>query len=323
MIEFLTAPFELGFQQRALWGGLVAALMCSVVGTWLVLRGMSFFGDAFVHGVMPGIATAVLLGGNVYLGAAIAAVVMLAGISLVHRATTLKEDTGIGLLFVGMMALGVVIISLSSSYTGALTSILFGDALGVSAEHLRVQAVLAGAVILLSVLLYRPLLALSFSPEKATALGMRPQLTHVLLLVMIGAAVIASFQAVGTVLVFGLLVGPPATAALLARTVPAMMVLAALIGAASVTLGLIISFHAGTAASATMALVPIVVFFLVLASQALVRLLRTRGRRAAARRGSSAAARRRSGEGVLSPEAQPSVKSGAAPLTQGHGQVRG
>ncbi len=300
-MEWLTLPFELGFQRRALLGGLIAAVMCSVVGTWLVLRGMSFFGDAFVHGVMPGIATAVLLGGNVYLGAAVAAVVMLAGISLVHRATALKEDTAIGLLFVGMMALGVVIISMSDSYTGSLTTILFGDALGVSAEHLRVQGVIAAAVVLLALLLYRPLLTLSFSEAKARSLGMRPQLTHVLLLVMIGAAVIGSFQAVGTVLVFGLLVGPPATAALLTRTVPAMMLTAMALGALSVTLGLILSFHWDTAASATMALVPIVLFFAVLAVQSLLRLVR--GRRAG---------RPVAGDAVLAPQTEPTVKEPAA-----------
>ncbi|TFI01477.1 MULTISPECIES: metal ABC transporter permease [Micrococcus] len=302
-MEWLTAPFELGFQQRALMGGLIAAVMCSVVGTWLVLRGMSFFGDAFVHGVMPGIATAVLLGGNVYVGAAVAAVVMLAGISLVHRATTLKEDTAIGLLFVGMMALGVVIISMSDSYTGSLTSILFGDALGVSVEHLWIQGGIAAAVVLLALLLYRPLLTLSFSEAKARSLGMCPQLTHVLLLVMIGAAVIGSFQAVGTVLVFGLLVGPPATAALVTRTVPAMMFTAMVLGAFSVTLGLILSFHWNTAASATMALVPIVLFFVVLTVQAVLRRGRGRGRRAG---------RRVAGDAVLTPAVEPTVKEPTA-----------
>ena len=166
-MDWLTDPFLLGFQQRALIGGLLAAVMCSVVGTWLVLRGMSFFGDAFVHGVLPGIALAVVLGGNVHVGAAVAAAVMLAGVSLVHRATTLKEDTAIGLLFVGMMALGVVISSLSDSYTGSLTSILFGDALGVTPEGLRIQAWIGAAVVLMSLVLYRPLLALSFSEAKA------------------------------------------------------------------------------------------------------------------------------------------------------------
>ena len=293
MIEWIMAPFELGFQRRALLGGLIAAVMCSVVGTWLVPRGMSFFGDAFVHGVMPGIATAVLLDGNVYVGAAVAALVMLGGISLVHRATTLKEDTGIGLLFVGMMALGVVIISTSSSYTGSLTAILFGDALGVRPEHLWVQGIIAVIVVLAAVLLYRPLLTLSFSPAKAVSLGMRPGLTHVLLLMMIGAAVIGSFQAVGTVLVFGLLVGPPATAALLCRTVPTMMATAMVLGALSVSAGLVLSFHLGTAASATMALVPILLFFVVLAVRSAVSAVR--GRRGRPGPGGS--------EPVLGPEA--------------------
>ena len=128
-MEWFTEPFALGFQQRALLGGVLAAVMTSVVGTWLVLRGMSFFGDAFVHGVIPGIAAAVVLDLNPLVGAAVAATVMVFAIELVNRQTVLGEDTSIGLLFVGMLALGVVIISRLDSYSGSLTSILFGDAL--------------------------------------------------------------------------------------------------------------------------------------------------------------------------------------------------
>lgn len=263
-VEWVLEPFALGFQQRALVGGLVAALMCSVVGVWLVLRGMSFFGDAFVHGVIPGIAAAVLFGFSPYLGAAVAAAVMVGGMQLVYRTTTLKEDTSIGLLFVGMMALGVVMISTSDSYTGSLTAILFGDTLGVSWDDIRVQSIMAVAVVLFAVVLYRPLMALSFSPSKARSLGMHPALTHGLLLVLIATAVIGSFQAVGTLLVFGLLVGPPATAALLSRTVPQMFAWSLAIAAFSVWCGLTLSYYAGTAGSATMSLVPIVLFFLVL-----------------------------------------------------------
>lgn len=270
LMEWLTEPFALGFQQRALIAGAVAGVMASLVGTWLVLRGMSFFGDAFVHGVVPGIAAAVLFDFSPFAGAAVAAAVMVLGISLVHRQTALKEDTAIGLLFVGMLALGVVIISRSSSYTGSLTSILFGDALGVTREALVGQAVLAAVVVVLAVLLYRPLLALSFDRTKAQALGMRPGLTHSVLLVLIAAAVIGSYQSVGTLLVFGLLVGPPATAALLSRTVPMMMALAVVIAVFSVWLGLMLSFYLDTAGSATMAIVPIVLFFVVLAVTRLV-----------------------------------------------------
>ena len=263
-MDWFLEPFSLAFQQRALIGGALAALMTSIVGTWLVLRGMSFFGDAFVHGVVPGIAAAVVLDINPIIGAAFAAGVMVLAIEVVHRQTALSEDTSIGLLFVGMLALGVVIISRLDSYSGSLTSILFGDALGVTAADLVWQAVLATVVIAVALVLYRPLLTLSFNAEKSQLLGMKPKRTHAALLVLIAAAVIGSYQSVGTLLVFGLLVGPPATASLLARTVPRMMIYAAIIALFSVWLGLTLSYHWGTAGSATMALVPIVLFFIVL-----------------------------------------------------------
>ena len=264
-MEFFTEPFALAFQQRALLGGALAALMTSVVGTWLVLRGMSFFGDAFVHGVVPGIAAAVVLDINPILGAAVAAAVMVFAIEVVNRQTVLSEDTSIGLLFVGMLALGVVIISRLDTYSGSLTSILFGDALGVTTSDLYGQAALALIVIVVALALYRPLLALSFNAEKAELWGMKPKRAHAALLVLIAAAVIGSYQSVGTLLVFGLLVGPPATASLIARTVPRMMAYSVVIALFSVWLGLTLSYHLGTAGSATMALVPIVLFFLVLA----------------------------------------------------------
>ncbi|NNJ62811.1 MAG: metal ABC transporter permease [Dactylosporangium sp.] len=264
-MQWLTDPFLLGFQQRSLLGGILAGLMSSVVGTWLVLRGMSFFGDAFVHGVVPGIAAAVVLEINPAIGAAVAAAVMVAGIEVVNRQTALKEDTAIGLLFVGMLALGVVIISASDSYSGNLTSILFGDALGVSESDLIGQAALAAIVIGASIVFYRPFLVMAFDRTKAELLGMRPGRAHAALLVLVAAAVIGSYRSVGTLLVFGLLVGPPATAALLARTVPWMMLLATVVAVVSVWLGLLLSYHLGTAGSATMAMIPIVLFFLTLA----------------------------------------------------------
>ncbi len=258
-MDWWVEPFMLGFQQRALIGGMIAGATCSIVGVWLVLRGMSFFGDAFVHGVLPGIAAGVIFGFSPYLGAAVAALVMVGGIELIHRQTSLKEDTAIGLLFVGMMALGVALISKSRTYTGSLTS----------------MGVLGAIVVAGSLILYRPLLALSFSPAKAETLGMSPRFTHAALLVLIATAVIGSFQAVGTLLVFGLLVGPPATAALLARTVPQMFALSVTLAAFAVWLGLTLSYHWGTAGSATMALVAIAVFFLVLALTRITQVIRS------------------------------------------------
>jgi manganese/iron transport system permease protein len=263
-MDWLTEPFELAFQQRALLGGALAAIASSVVGTWVVIRGMSFLGDALVHGVVPGIALALLLDINLMAGAAVAAVVMIGGINFVHRQTSFSEDTGIGLLFVGMLALGVILVSKTSSFAGNLTSILFGDALGVSSRDVLTLAVLAVIVVVASVVLYRPFLLLAFNEQKTMLLGYSPTVANWLLLGLITLAIVGSFQTVGTLLVFGLLVGPPATAALVVRRVPAMMALSALIGIASVVIGLIVSFHADTSGSATMAIVPIVAFFLVL-----------------------------------------------------------
>jgi manganese/iron transport system permease protein len=270
-MNWLIAPFELAFQQRALVGGSLAAIALALVGTWVVIRGMTFLGDALVHGVVPGIALAILLDFNVLIGAALAAAVMIGGINLVHRQTTFSEDTGIGLLFVGMLGLGVILISRTASYTGSLTSILFGDALGVTQSDIAVLSLVAGVTILVSALLYRPFLVLAFNEHKAQLLGLRPRLAHSALLGLITLSIVGSFQTVGTLLVFGLLVGPPATAALLVRRVPAIMATAAGIGVLSVAIGLIISFHADTSGSATIAVVPIVMFFVVLAVRSATR----------------------------------------------------
>ncbi len=266
-MDWLTAPFELAFQQRALLGGSLAAVALAVVGTWVVIRGMTFLGDALVHGVIPGIALAVLLDFSVVVGAAIAALVMIGGINLVHRQTAFSEDTGIGLLFVGMLGVGVILISRTASYSGSLTGILFGDALGVTAGDLAFLAAVAVVTLSVSALLYRPFLVLSFNEQKAEMLGLRPRLAHIAMLALITLSIVGSFQTVGTLLVFGMLVGPPATAALLVERVPVMMATAALIGVASVAIGLLISFHADTSGSATMAVVPIVGFFLVLTAR--------------------------------------------------------
>ncbi len=267
MIPWLLEPFALGFQQRALIGGVLAAVAMAVVGTWVVIRGMSFLGDALVHGVVPGIAIAILFDFNVLVGAALAALVMIGGINFVHRQTTFNEDTGIGLLFVGMLALGVIVLSRTATYASQLTSVLFGDVLGVGQGDLVGLAWLAVVAVVVSVVMYRPFLVLAFNDQKAQLLGMRPGLANIVLLGLITFAIVGSFQTVGTLLVFGLLVGPPATAALLVRRVPAMMATSALIGALSVVVGLVVSYHAETSGSATMAILPVILFFVVLISR--------------------------------------------------------
>lgn len=264
-MEWLIEPFELAFMQRALVGALLAVVTTSVVGTWVVLRGMSFIGDALAHGVLPGIALAFAWGIDLRLGALASAVVVIAGVSLVTHRSRLPEDTGIGLLFVGMLALGVIIISRQGSYTGELSSFLFGDVLGVTAADIRVQAVAAAVVVAGAVVGFRAFLALSFNVDTARTLGLAPGVAHAAMLALVALAVVASFQTVGTLLVFGLLVAPPATAALVLRRVPWIMAGGVAIGAVAVVTGLLVSYHWDTATGATMAFVAVAIFFVVLA----------------------------------------------------------
>jgi ABC-type Mn2+/Zn2+ transport system permease subunit len=264
-IDLLSEAFSPSFMQRALIGGLLAVVATSVVGTWVVLRGLAFLGDALAHGVIPGIALAVLWGFNPIIGALGAAAVMAALISLVSTRTTIREDTGIGLLFVGMLSLGVVIVSRARSFTVEVTSLLFGEVLGVTAGDIAIQGLATALVAVAAVVLHRPLLALTFNHQKAESLGLHPRATHLALMVMVALSIVAGFQAVGTLLVFGLLVGPPATAALVTRRIPLMMVMSILFGAIAVVAGLTISFHAATAGGATMAGLSVAQFFVVLA----------------------------------------------------------
>lgn len=266
-MDWLVAPFEDAFMQRALAAGILAVVTTSLVGTWVVIRGMTFIGDALAHGVLPGIALAFVWGIDLRLGALASAAVMVAGVGLVNRRARLPEDTGIGLLFVGMLALGVIIVSRQRSYSGELSSFLFGDVLGVSDGDLVVQASVAVVVLVAVVAGFRAFLALSFNADTAQVLGLRPRLAHAVMLGLVAVAVVASFQAVGTLLVFGLLVAPPATASLLVRRVPSMMALGVALGVLAVYIGLVVSYHQGTAAEATMAFTAVAMFFVVLAGR--------------------------------------------------------
>jgi ABC-type Mn2+/Zn2+ transport system permease subunit len=257
---------------------LLTALCTSLVGTWVVLRGMSFLGDALAHGVLPGIAVAFVLGGDTTLGALIAALVMVLGVNVVRTSSPLPDDASIGILFVGFLALAVVVMSSdSASYTGDLNRFLFGSITGVDGTDLARQAVTTAITVVGVIVLHRALLAGTFDERQAQLLGLRPRLTHVALLVLLALAIIGSFATVGNLLVFAFLIAPPATATLLVRRVPAIMAVAVLIGAACGVVGLLLSYHRSTAAGATMALTTVVVFFLVLVGRSLA------GRRQASR----------------------------------------
>ena len=267
MIGALWDPFASNeFMVRALLAGVIVACASAVVGTFVVLRGLAFIGDALAHGVLPGVAGALLLGLPGALGAAVGAGAMIAGVSLVTRRSRLSGDTAIGLLFVGMLALGVVMVSRSSSFSGDLTRILFGDVLGIGWSDLSWQLAAAVAVVAVAGLCARPFLMLSFDREQARAAGFAAERYHALMLALVAATVIASFQAVGTLLVFGMLIAPPATAALVARRIGTMMAGGAVIGSLSVLVGLLLSYHLDLAAGATIVLVEVGIFFCALSA---------------------------------------------------------
>ncbi|WP_142056503.1 zinc ABC transporter permease AztB [Pseudonocardia kunmingensis] len=260
-MEWLLVPFEVSFVRRALVAGVLVSLVCALVGTWVVLRGMAFLGEAVSHGLLPGVALASLTGQSVLLGAALSAGVMVAGIALVGRLRRVSRDTAIGLLFVGMLSIGVIIVSHSDSFAVDLTGFLFGDVLAVGPAELWQLAVALAVAAAVSLLGHRAFLALAFDPRKAGTLGLRPGVAHGVLLALVTLAIVASFRVVGTLLVFGLLIAPPAAALLWARRVATIMLGAALVGCASTVLGLVVSWHAGTAAGATIAAVAVSAFF--------------------------------------------------------------
>ncbi|MDX2916888.1 MULTISPECIES: zinc ABC transporter permease AztB [Streptomyces] len=260
-MEWLTVPFEVTFVQRALWGGMLVSAICALAGTWVVLRGMAFLGDAMSHGLLPGVAVAALLGGNLMVGAVVSAAVMTAGVTALGRTPRLSQDTGIGLLFVGMLSLGVIIVSRSQSFAVDLTGFLFGDVLAVRQQDLLVLAAALLVALAVSVFGHRAFLALAFDSRKAHTLGLRPRLAHAVLLGLLGLAIVASFHIVGTLLVLGLLIAPPAAALPWARSVRGVMALAALLGTLATLGGLLLSWHLSTAAGATVAALAVSLFF--------------------------------------------------------------
>ena len=288
-MEFLTdpwnwwiAPFaDNAFMRDALLAGLLTVVTTSVVGTWVVLRGMSFLGDALAHGVLPGIAIAFIIGIDTSIGALVAAGVMVLGITLIRRHSPLPEDTSIGVLFVGFLALAVVIMSTQqASYVGDLNRFLFGSITGVDSGDLQRQAVTAVVTLVGVVVLYRAFLVMTFDASLASMLGLRPALAQAALLVLVALSIVSSFQSVGNLLVFAFLVAPPAAATLVARRVPAIMVVSVLFGVVATVVGILISYHHDSATSATMALCSVVLFFVVLTATAARRAIPSRHRAA-------------------------------------------
>lgn len=265
ILDWLLAPFTANtFMANALVAGVLVSVACGIVGTYVVLRGLAFIGDALAHGVLPGVALAMLLGWPGLVGAAAGALAMIAGVGFITKRSSLSSDTAIGLLFVGMLALGVAIVSRSQAFSGDLVRILFGEILGIGGMELAVQAVATVLIGAAAFVCHRPFMLLCFSPDQAQVSGFPPRRYHGILLVMIAFTVVVSFRTVGTLLVFGMLLAPAASAALFSRKIATMILFASLLGILAVYAGLLVSYHFNLAAGASITLVATADFFLLL-----------------------------------------------------------
>jgi ABC-type Mn2+/Zn2+ transport system permease subunit len=261
-MDWILTPLTYEFMQRGLLASLMVGVICAVVGCYVVLRSMAFMGDALAHAILPGVAIAYLLKGDMLIGALVAAILVALGIGFLSRQGTIKEDTAIGILFAGALALGVALISTIKTYALDLTHILFGNVLGVSVSDLWLTAILGLIVLTTIVLLYKEFLVISFDPVLAATLRLPTELLRNILLILLALTIVVSLQTVGIGLVAAMLVTPGATAFLLTRRLPTMMVIAALIGAFSSIAGLYASFYINVASGAVVVLIATAIFLL-------------------------------------------------------------
>lgn len=263
-------PFvDNAFMREALLATVLAVACTSVIGTWVVLRGLAFLGDALAHGVLPGIAIAWVIGIDTSIGAIIAALAMVGGVAVIKQGSPLPDDVSIGVLFVGFLALAVVIMSAGAA-TGDLTRFLFGSINAVDGTDLARLGIVTAVVLTAVAIGHRALLVSTFDPLQARLGGLRPRATHLLLLALVALAIVASFETVGSLLVFAFLIAPPATASLLARRVVSIMALAVLLGCGASLVGLLVSYHHRAAAGGSMALANVVVFMVALIARRFV-----------------------------------------------------
>jgi manganese/iron transport system permease protein len=262
ILDLLTQPLRYPFMVRGLLASVMVGTLCAVVGTYVVLRGMAFFGDALAHAILPGVAVAYLLDANLFWGALVMGLLTAVGIGYVSHRGEVKEDTAIGVFFAASFALGVALLSTVQSYSVDLTHILFGNVLGVSAGDLWLTAGLGLVVLLVVVLLYKELLVISFDPVLAATLRLPLGALNYLLLVLIALTIVVSLQTVGVALMVAMLVTPAATAYLLTRRLWHMMIAGALIGAVSSVTGLYLSFYVNVASGAAVVLVATALFVL-------------------------------------------------------------
>lgn len=268
LLNLLIAPLAYPFMVRGLLAVVMVGVVCAAVGTYVVLRGMAFFGDALAHAILPGLAVGYLISGGargaLFWWGLLTAVLTAIAIGAVGKRTQMKEDTAIGIIFAGMFALGIALISTVRSYAVDLAHFLFGDVLGVATGDLVLIAVFGGWVLLVIGAFFKEFLVLSFDPILAATLRLPAILLHYLLLILIAIAVVVSLRTVGVALMVAMLVTPAATAYLLTRRLLPMMALAAFIGALSGVVGLYLSYYVSVASGAAIVLVCTALFLLSL-----------------------------------------------------------
>jgi len=262
-MDLLLQPLTYVFMQRGLLAGTMVGILCAVLGTYVVLRGMAFLGDALAHAIMPGVAVAYLLDGNLLIGALMVAALVALGIGLFSKQGVIKEDTAIGILFPASLSLGVAMISSIRSSATDLSHILFGNVLGISSTDLWITFGLGSMVLLAVFLLYRPFMVISFDPVLAATLRLPAELLRIVMLLLLAVTVVISLQTVGVGLSAAMLVTPAATAYLLTRRLASMMLISAVIGAVSSLVGLYISFYLGLASGAVIVLTATLIFMVV------------------------------------------------------------
>ena len=264
LIDVLAGPMSYPFMQRALLAAFVVGVVCAVMGTFVVLKGLAFIGDAVSHAAFPGLVIAYMLGWPLYVGGAIAAVATSLAIGWVSRRSQLRFDTSVGVLFAGMFALGIVLFSTLQNYVADLLSYLIGNVLAITVADLVQVVVLGAGILVVVILLRKELLFATFDPAGAAASGLPVATLEYALLALLGVTIIVSIQAVGIILVVAMLVTPAAAAQLLVTRFDRMMITAIVISAISTVVGLYASFYFNIASGATIVLVQTGMFLLAL-----------------------------------------------------------
>ncbi len=260
MLDWLIDPLSYGFMWRGLLASLMVGVICSVLGTYVILQGMAFFGDALAHTILPGVVIAYLLGWPLAVGALLFGVLSAVGIGALSQRGEVREDTAIGVIFAGSFALGVALLSTVRSYAVDLAHILFGDVLGVSTQDLWLTFGLGALVLLTVIVLYKEFLVMAFDPTLAVVLRLPVTFLRYLLLILIAVTIVVSLQTVGVALMLAMLVTPAAAAQLLTRRLPSMMLTAAAIGAFANVTGLYLSYYINVASGPAMVLVATAIF---------------------------------------------------------------